>query len=302
MAESLSVDSFEEKFSKENKIKPALTGGYDNGFGKTQRIDMWWQEPLLTVVGLGLFIIYATWAALQGNHYFYDPYISPFYAPPVFVDPSVAGAAPVSHALFGSWPKWWPAFLPVSPALFILVFPGVFRMTCYYYRKAYYRSFMATPPACGVEPFKQNNYTGETTLFLFQNLHRYAMYAAVVFIIILSYDAFIAFFKDGVFGVGVGSIVLTINAALLAAYTFGCHSIRHLIGGKFDSFGVCDGSGNCGNKIGSPCHTKWKAVTYLNERHMKFAWISLFWVGFTDLYIRLVSMGIIHDFSTWKGF
>jgi hypothetical protein len=33
----------------------------------------------------------------------------------------------------------------------------------------------------------------------------------------------------------------------------------------------------------------------LNERHMLFAWLSLFSVGLTDLYIRLVSSGAIQD-------
>jgi hypothetical protein len=33
----------------------------------------------------------------------------------------------------------------------------------------------------------------------------------------------------------------------------------------------------------------------LNERHMLYAWISLFGVGLSDLYVRLLSMGIIHD-------
>jgi hypothetical protein len=36
-------------------------------------------------------------------------------------------------------------------------------------------------------------------------------------------------------------------------------------------------------------------VSWLNERHPLFAWLSLIWVGLTDLYIRLVSMGIIRD-------
>jgi hypothetical protein len=36
-------------------------------------------------------------------------------------------------------------------------------------------------------------------------------------------------------------------------------------------------------------------VTLFNERHMQWAWVSLFWVGFSDLYVRLVAMGIITD-------
>ena len=29
--------------------------------------------------------------------------------------------------------------------------------------------------------------------------------------------------------------------------------------------------------------------------------MSLFWVGFTDVYVRLVSMGVITDFNTWTN-
>jgi hypothetical protein len=29
---------------------------------------------------------------------------------------------------------------------------------------------------------------------------------------------------------------------------------------------------------------------------MMWAWLSLFWVGFTDVYVRLCAMGIWHDF------
>ena len=32
---------------------------------------------------------------------------------------------------------------------------------------------------------------------------------------------------------------------------------------------------------------------------MQWAWASLFWVAFSDLYVRLLSMGLLHDFSTW---
>ena len=38
-------------------------------------------------------------------------------------------------------------------------------------------------------------------------------------------------------------------------------------------------------------------VGCLNKRHMLFAWLSLFWVGFSDVYVRLCSMGIWTD---WK--
>lgn len=267
-------------------------GGHSHGLAKTTRSDNWWLGPLLTFVGLNAFGMYTTWAAFQGTYYYYKPYLSPLYSPLLFINEAAAGAAPLDHAWIGSWPTWWPSFLPASPAFFILLFPLSFRATCYYYRKAYYRSFFATPPGCAVGPLPQKNFKGETHLLLIQNFHRYALYAALVFIGILLYDAVLAFFKDGVFGVGVGSFVLLMNAILLGSYTLGCHSFRHLIGGRKDQF-------TCGG-----CETlsymTWTKVSFLNSKHMLFAWASLFWVGFTDIYVRLVAMGIWKDFNTWN--
>jgi hypothetical protein len=266
-------------------------GGHPAGFAATVRTDRWWVGPALTVAVFATFVVYTTWAAFQGTHYYANPYLSPFYSPVLFTEPSLPGAAPLEHAWFGAWPSWWPAFLPVSPALFILVFPGGFRFTCYYYRKAYYRSVGGSPPGCGVGPLPKHRYRGEAALFLFQNLHRYALYFALLFIPLLYWDAYLAFFRDGEFGVGVGSLVLTINATLLAGYTFGCHSLRHLVGGRTD----CMSCGKNTVQLGL-----WKRVTWFNERHMAFAWLSLFWVLFTDVYVRLVSMGVITDLNTWS--
>lgn len=282
--------------TQEKEEIPGLAS-YTQETNLAQRNDYWWLAPVCTLIGFGSFILYATWAAFQGQHYFVDPYLSPFYSPLVFINTAAKGSAPLTHAIFGEWPKWWPAFLPASPAFFILPFPAVFRLTCYYYRKAYYRSFMLTPPSCGVTPPKQN-YSGETTLFLFQNLHRYAAYIAVIFVFILGYDATMAFFKHGKPGIGTGSIILTINAVLLASYTFGCHSIRHLLGGCKNSFGGCS---PCSGKKLDTSYKRWKFISFLNERHMQLAWISLVWVALSDLYIRLVSLGVISDFNTWEG-
>ena len=86
------------------------------------------------------------------------------------------------------------------------------------------------------------------------------------------------------FGLGVGTLVLTMNVILLGGYTFGCHSLRHLIGGRFNIF-----SRNPTRKVAYDC------VSCLNRSHMLWAWCSLFWVGFTDFYIRACSMGIFTD-------
>ena len=296
MSNSTALANSAEKKQLDNS---ASIGGYKDHTLHTTRTGFWWLAPLLTVLGFGSFVIYTIWAAFQGAHYYTAPYLSPFYSPLVFIDPTAAGSAPLSHSIFGEFPKWWPAFIPQSPSFFILIIPAVFRGTCYYYRKAYYRSVFLTPSACAVTSRKQN-YSGETTLFLVQNIHRYTMYFAVAIIFVLAYDSVMAFFKHGVFGIGVGSIVLTINTLLLSAYTFGCHSIRHLIGGKGNTFGCAACTGHKRVKTGNK-HKAWSFVSFLNEHHMTFAWISLFWVGFTDLYVRLVSMGIITDFNTWGG-
>lgn len=262
-------------------------GGHETCLGCTKRQDSWWAGPTATVLGLVLFTIYATWAAFQGVHYYADPYLSPFYSPLLLVNPAVAnnGAA---HAWFADagWPEWFPTF--VTPAFFILVFPGSFRATCYYYRKAYYRSFFATPPACAVAGV-QHDYHGERRLFLFQNLHRYALYFALIFIGILFYDAFVALRKDGQWGIGVGTVVLFLNATFLGGFTLGCNSFRHLVGGGVNWYSK------------HPIrHAIWRGVSVLNARHMELAWISLLWVGLSDLYVRLVSMGVITDLNTWQ--
>jgi hypothetical protein len=251
------------------------------GFGITARHDAWWIRPLVIFIVLSSFIVYATWAAVQGDHYSAGPYLSPFYSPLLFGDPD--------HAWFGTKPEWWP--LIISPALLILWAPGGFRFTCYYYRGAYYKSFWADPPACAVsEPRKV--YRGENSLpLILQNAHRFFLYLAILFVFVLLYDAWKAmWFMDSAtgaktFGIGVGTIVLTINAALLGLYTFSCHSFRHLIGGYKDLLSK------------APAQRKmYHCVSCLNRRHMNWAWFSLFSVAFADLYVRMVSMGVWTDY------
>ena len=251
-------------------------------FGATMRRDAWWTQPLLTFVVLGAFVVYATWAAFQGEHYEYGPYLSPFYSPLLF------GAGP--HSWFGPTPAWWPAAIPFSAALLILWAPGGFRFTCYYYRGAYYKAFWADPPSCTVgEPRK--GYRGENAFpLILQNIHRYFLYLALLFIVILAYDVWAATrFPNPTtggtsFGIGVGTLVLAVNVVLLGGYTLGCHSLRHLIGGKVDQLSS------------RPTRMRlYKGATSLNCRHMRWAWASLFSVALADLYVRLCSMGVLTD-------
>ena len=261
------------------------------GFASTQRLDRWWVTPAATASGLVLLFGYLMFRAFHATHVWFDPYISPVVAPPIFTPAAgYPGAVPVEHAWFGAFPAWWPVFLPRSPAFYIPALAIAFRFTCYYYRGAYYKAFAMTPPSCTVRGLPAQ-YRGETRLLWFQNLHRYTLYAALFVLACLWWEGFAAFFRDGRFGIGVGTVVMLVNAALISGYTFGCHSWRHLVGGKLDCFS-CKG-------VVSPRRRLWKGSTWLNERHMLFAWISLVWVVFTDVYIYLVSTGAVTDLNTW---
>jgi hypothetical protein len=235
---------------------------------------------------LSSFVGYATWAAFQGQYYTFGPYLSPFYSPEIFGD--------TPHAWFGPKPAVWPAWLPFSPALLILPFPGLFRVTCYYYRGAYYKAFWADPPSCAVgEPRK--SYWGEASFpLILQNVHRYFLYVALIFLVILAYDVWKAlWFTDPVtgqvsFGVGLGTILLALNLVLLSGYTLGCHSLRHLVGGLFDEVSR--------RPMRYACYT---CVSGFNRKHQVLAWCSLFSVAFADVYVRLCAMGIWTD---WRLF
>jgi hypothetical protein len=251
-------------------------------FGETRRRDAWWAQPLLTVLGLTLGFGYMTWAVFQPDHYWFGPYLSPAAAPELF------GESP--HSWFGAFPDWWPAFLPHAPGLLIIGVPATFRMTCYYYRGSYYKAFWADPPACSVgEP--RSDYWGEHKLpLLIQNVHRYALYLAIVFWFLLASEVLLATrFEDPAthkttFGLGVGTLVMALNVTMIALYTFGCHSFRHLVGGVLDLFSR------------APARKRvYDCVTCLNKRHNLWAWCSLATVCLTDVYIRLCSMGVITD-------
>lgn len=251
-------------------------------FGETTRTDRWWVQPAVVFLILSAFVVYSTWAAFQNAHYTHGPYLSPFYSPELF------GDSP--HAWFGPRPSWWPTWLPFSPALLILPFPGLFRLTCYYYRGAYYKSFWADPPNCAVgEPRKQ--YLGEASFpLILQNIHRYTLYIAMIFLVILAYDVYHAlWFADPItgkvsFGIGVGTLLLAVNLVLLSGYTLGCHSLRHVVGGALDRL-----SNHPVRKRAYDCSS------CLNRWHMRWAWASLFSVAFADIYIRLCSMGVWTD-------
>ena len=252
-------------------------------FGQTERRDWWFLDPLVPFIVLTAFVVYATWAAFQNGYYSWGPYLSPFYAPEIW------GDSP--HAWFGPKPAWWPSLAPFSPALLILPFPGLFRVTCYYYRGAYYKAFWADPPSCAVGEPRGLSYWGERWFpLILQNVHRYFAYVAVIFLFLLAYDVWLALWWPDpatggeTFGIGVGTLVLALNVVLLSSYTLGCHSIRHVVGGRKDEISRSGMRETCYN-----------CSSALNDRHQLFAWVSLFSVAFADIYVRLVSMGIWHD-------
>ena len=239
------------------------------------RTDRWWLQPLITVVVLLSFVVYSTFRAFQNAYYFAEPYISPLYSPCI-----TTGCEGDTFPELFTGPSW------ISPAIYILVIPLGLRATCYYYRKAYYRSFWLSPPACAVaEPHRR--YTGESRPpLLIQNLHRYALYGALIFNLILTYDAVLAFRDEtGAWGhMGLGTVVLLVNAVLLLLYSLSCHSCRHIVGGRINNFSK------------HPLRYKaWGLVSQLNGRHMQLAWASLFSVAFADFYVFLLATETIND-------
>ena len=235
----------------------------------TARQDRWWLPPLASGLGLAAFGVYAFVAAVLNDNYRYTEggadYLSPFYSP------DLSGLD-----------------VPFSSAFLVIWVPLAFRATCYYYRKAYYRAYFLSPPACAVSPPRKGRYRGEAAFpYVLMNAHRYFLFLATIVLGFLWYDAIRAFFFDGSFGVGVGSLVLLANAILLSLFTFGCNSVRHLAGGRLDCF-------TCSVRAQAQ-HTLWRGAGVLNGRHMQWAWISLIWVGLADLYVRLAAGGVFDD-------
>jgi hypothetical protein len=252
------------------------------GLGRTERRDAWWLAPLATALGLGAFVVYATLRVLSNTGFHlghgtstlpeHAYLLSPFYSPLLVL------------------PSWVPSW--ISPAMFVLWAPGGFRLTCYYYRKAYYRAYFLDPPACAVGEAQGSGYRGETRMLLFQNLHRYFLYLALIFLVILALDVVHASLWPAPgggmrLGISVGTFVLAANTVLLSCYTFSCHSLRHLVGGDVDCFSCV--------AAGRARYGMWAGVSRLNEHHMFWAWTSLFMVAFADFYVWMAATGRIED-------
>lgn len=239
--------------------------------GETSRRDRWWVQPALIVVGLSAFGVYAIVVAALNINYVDTVdgarLLSPFYSP------NLTG-------LF---------HVPFSYAFFVLWAPLGLRTSCYYYRKSIYRSFFLAPPGCTVAGLQRRKYAGETKLpFVLMNLHRFFFYAATIVVGFLWFDAFRSlFYSGGRVGISIGTVIMFVNVILLSAFTFGCNSFRHLIGGGLNCFDSCTSE--------RVRHGLWKKVTVLNGRHQSWAWYSMASVAITDLYIRLGAAHVFVD-------
>ncbi|HEV2413241.1 MAG TPA: succinate dehydrogenase [Candidatus Dormibacteraeota bacterium] len=222
-----------------------------------------WLYPTFVVVVLSLFGVYTVWVVLFQPVAQFSPYLSPFESPLITLG-------------------------RVPPGIFVVWAPLIFRATCYYYRKAYFRSFFWHPRSCAVPDPRRGEYHGETRFpWVLNNLHRFTFYVIVVQVLFLIFDAILAFDFGGRFGIGLGTLLIAINLVLLAGYTFGCHALRHLAGGELDCFS-CSRTARARFQL-------WRGITVLNIKHDSWAWASLFSVWFTDVYIRVLMHGWILD-------
>jgi hypothetical protein len=229
----------------------------------------WWIEPALTVAAYSAFLIYATWSVFDQVNVTYEPYISPFFS-------TWLGFGLIKIPVFG-------ILIPI-----LAVIPLGLRGTCYYYRKSYFRSFFWDPPACAIAELKRGRYHGETRFpWVLNNYHRYFLLLSLVVLVFLGVDVVRAFIYHGAFFVGLGSVIMLVNVVLLSLYTLTCHSFRYLMGGRIDAF----------SRV--PFGTFWHRVVMLlnrfNPRHGFYAWVSMFSVALTDVYVRLLMAGIFHE-------
>jgi hypothetical protein len=237
---------------------------------RLRREQPWWVLPLAVVGVLGAFGLYSLVSIFVFRPGEIGPYLSPFWSPKIGDNGKLLG--------------------PFPGAAFILLSPLAFRGTCYYYRKAYYRSFFWDPPACALGELRHRKYRGESKLpMALNNLHRFTLYVALVILGFLWFDALAALNNpaDGRWGFGLGTAILLVNVVLLTGYTFSCHSLRHLAGGGLDCYSTA--------RLGNVRNQAWRWLTTLNARHPVWAWVSLFSVLLADIYIRMLQAGWFVD-------
>jgi hypothetical protein len=176
---------------------------------RTLRKDPWWRAPRITATLLTIWVLYATVHVFLGKWYWVPQYhyLTPFYSP------CISGECTPGSATLGTWFGQVPPIIPY--ALVSLPFVLGFRLTCYYYRRAYYRAFWRAPAACAVrEPHA--SYSGETRFpLIMQNLHRYFFYLVLLISLLNTWDVIQAFRgPNGSFGLGLGTLIMLGNVIL----------------------------------------------------------------------------------------
>lgn len=257
------------------------------GFGATMRRDIWWLRPTLILAAFATFLIYGTICAFQEPLYtmkdakgnpVLGPYVTPFESPNLIE----LGLAPAGVNL---------GPLLLTPALLVLWAPGGFRFTCYFCRLAYHRSVLGDPPGCAVGEWKRT-YRGEKGFFWINNFHRYFLYVILIFVVFHWIHFLLAFYYKGHgLGIGVGTLVTGFDTVALTMYVGGCHSLRHLVGGRQNHFNQ-----------DSLTFKLWNFVSKINAHHGLWFWLSLGSVMLADMYMRLLAHGVIKDFNTWSSF
>ena len=246
---------------------------------RTLRRDRWWLQPVLTEIGLFAFVVYSTWVTFLNADYYAAPYISPFYSPCLS---SAAGRCPARRQAphLGWFGTWWL----VTPAVIILIFPLGFRADLLLLPQgllpvvvavpAGLRGPRAAPPLHRRDPVPAARPERAPVLLLRR--------AGVQRDPELGRDRRVRLrraHRDRR-----RHAVLVVNAVLLWLYSLSCHACRHAVGGRIDHFSR------------HPVRYRaWTFVSRLNPYHGNFAWASLVWVALTDLYVRLVASGVIHD-------
>ncbi len=183
-----------------------------------------------------------------------------------------------------------------SPTVFVIPIVALFRVTCYAYRKDYYRHVFKHPLACraDIRGEKDNRaYSGERTLFALNNFHRYFLYAGILILPFFYWDFYHSLmWQTGYFTLRLGSLILLLNAILLTLWTVSCHAFRHLTGGRTDCYS-CKAAPQFRKKF-------YLGQSFLNKFHENLAFISLVVVIGVDIYIRALMAGMPLDFTFIK--
>ena len=245
------------------------------GFGKTQRIDNWWNQPAMMAAALGMAMLYTALRVivLDGSiHYENHRVTSPIFSPDVL------------HLFhITNHPGW------MNSAMLILWIPFGFRGTCYYMRKVYHRTFFQNPTACMVAKPEINHgvgYSGERGVFIINNIHRYMLYLAVIILSMKYYDVIHTMRFDGSWGFSLGTLILAFESFLLTMYVVSCHAFRHLFGGSLDQWR---------GGISSVAGWLFRFSSRHNASHNLWFWTSLTMVFLGDIFVLSVAEGLISD-------